>query len=117
MPEEKAEIKNDYGDTVWVSKQGVKEVDGQVGFVSVSLALAKKLIKEGKAQDPNVGGLDLNYIEGEEPIPKTVKKNKPTTPPKVSGHKPAAVAKNIKPGGKVQKVITQEDETTKSVSS
>jgi len=93
-------------------------VGGQVGFVAVPFSLAQKLIKEGKAQDPREGGLHLSYIEGEEPKPRRGRKPnkapKPVAAPKASGHKPAAAAKNIKPGGKVQKVITQEDETTKS---
>lgn len=117
MPEaKKAEVANDYEDTVWIFKQGIKEVNGQVGFVAVPFSLGQKLIKEGKAQDPRVGGLDLNYIEGEEPKPAAKRGRKPAKPTNPKEIKPAkpVVAKEIKPGGKVQKVITQDDETTKS---
>jgi len=119
MPEAKAKVENEVEELYWVFKQNVKEVNGQVGNVVMLPSVAKKLIEEGKAQDPRVeDGYTLKYIEGEEPKPRRGRKPnkapKTVAAPKTSGHKPAAVAKNIKPGGKVQKVITQEDETTKS---
>lgn len=53
---------------VWVSKAGVKEVDGAQEFVEVDSDLAAKLIKEGKAQDPAHGALHLDPVEPAQPV-------------------------------------------------
>lgn len=48
--------------TVWAFKR-IPELGGATGFVACEAELAARLITEGKAQDPRVGGRELKYIE------------------------------------------------------
>jgi hypothetical protein len=70
--------------SIWVHAYGVQEIGGLQGFVETSDAIAEKLIKAGKAQDPQVGALSLIEIECAPPEKPTVQTKTVVAEPSVA---------------------------------
>jgi len=64
---------------VWAFQE-IAELQGAIGFVECDDALALKLIAEGRAQDPQVGGSALKPIEGSAPRARRAAATTPVAP-------------------------------------
>lgn len=78
---------------LWVHAAGLKETNGEQGFVEVEEKVAAKLISDGKACDPRDGAFALPELEPPAPVAEE-KKPEPVVIPKSQVAPVAAPAVN-----------------------
>ena len=62
---------------VWAYKE-LEELENRTGFITCEGSLAKKLLREGRVQDPRIGASALKHIEYAKPVKTTKAKPKAT---------------------------------------
>ena len=91
--------------TVWAYKK-LKELNDETGFVSVDEKIAAKLLKEGKVQDPKIGGKFLKHIDL---TPRKTRAVKPKVTAKITAKVEDKTAKEIETPTKAKDEANNED--------